>query len=746
MTPAHNFATESGQPHLRRQRGFVMDRVTVDLNNCYGIKKLRHTFDFSQTSAYALYAPNGVMKSSFAQTFQDIAAGVPSVDRIFLTRPTARRITDQAGNELVPQQVLVLGPYNEQLAPNEKTSTLLVDDKLRKEYAQLHVEIDKAAKALLTAIKTQAKSKADFESEISSAFTSGDDLKTALTRIRAELEKQTDTPFADVQYDKVFDAGILSAIDDKNIKGAIEDYVRRYNELLAGSTFFKKGTFDYYNAGQIATSLAKNGFFNAKHTVRLNATNESVEITTQADLEAVITREKDAILKDKKLRKTFDDVARALDRNVTLRDFRMYMLDHESYLSQLNNVPKFKENVLKSYLKVHYDLYSALMKAYEVAEKRARQIEQEAAKQQTRWRQVIGLFNERFVVPFELEAKNYVAVALGHAPIVELAFTYRDNGDSAAIDKDSLLKSLSTGEKKALYILNAMFEIETRRKANQETLVVIDDLADSFDYQNKYAIIQYLKDISEDGLFKQIIMTHNFDFFRTIESRFVGYSNCLMATKSKAKGLALTQALGIRNVFVNDWKKHFYDNPKKKIASVPFLRNLVEYSIGEADPKYLKLTSILHWKSDSAAITVGDLDNIYQQICGVKGTSSDSKKPIHQLIAEQAGACLTAPIGANFENKIVLAIAIRLAAEQFMVNKIADSAFVDALRENQSHQLAAKFKEKFANDSKSIEALDRVLLMTPENLHLNSFMYEPLVDMSDEHLRTLYEDISTLSP
>ena len=77
------------------------------------------------------------------------------------------------------------------------------------------------------------------------------------------------------------------------------------------------------------------------------------------------------------------------------------------------------------------------------------------------------------------------------------------------------------GERKALYVLHVIFGIETRIKNKEETLVVVDDIADSFDYQNKYAIIQYLKDICDqgDGLFKMLVMTHNFDFFRTIESR-----------------------------------------------------------------------------------------------------------------------------------------------------------------------------------------------------------------------------------
>ena len=39
--------------------------------------------------------------------------------------------------------------------------------------------------------------------------------------------------------------------------------------------------------------------------------------------------------------------------------------------------------------------------------------------------------------------------------------------------------------------------------------------------KNKYAIIEYLKDISEDPKFKMIILTHNFDFYKTIKKRQV---------------------------------------------------------------------------------------------------------------------------------------------------------------------------------------------------------------------------------
>ena len=100
--------------------------------------------------------------------------------------------------------------------------------------------------------------------------------------------------------------------------------------------------------------------------------------------------------------------------------------------------------------------------------------------------------------------------------------------------------------------------------------------------------------------------------------------------------------------------------------------------------------------------------------------------------------------GINFENKIVLSIAIRLAAERFMAGKINDPAFMAVVDANQTPQLLAKYKSLFPGDTEAINVVLRVVLMTPENIHLNSFMYEPILDMSDEHLKKLYEDVLAL--
>ena len=390
-------------------------------------------------------------------------------------------------------------------------------------------------------------------------------------------------------------------------------------------------------------------------------------------------------------------------------------------------------------------VFDDLLGQYRRIKARRKEIEEQARQESTQWEAAIRLFNDRFFVPFVLEAKNKAYAVCGHADVLDLAYTFKDGAESVAVERETLIRTLSQGEKKALYILNIIFEIELRRQRRQETLFVVDDIADSFDYRNKYAIVQYLKDIGKDPLFKQIIMTHNFDFFRTLESRnVVRYSDCLMASRTDAGEIALDQAKGIKNVFLFDLKKEFFKDQKKKVACIPFIRNIVEVSRGIDDDRYVKLTSLLHWKSDTAKITEADLDAIYNEVFSPGGKSANGKQSMTDIIHDQAKLCLGAKAGINFENKIVLAIAIRLAAEQFMVKKISDDAFVNGTTVDQTAVLIERFKELFPKEIETIAVLETVALMTPENIHLNSFMYEPIVDMSDEHLRRLYSSVVKL--
>lgn len=721
-----------------------MQKLSIDLDHCYGIKKLKTEFDFSKRNAFAIYAPNGAMKSSLAKTFSDAANGKKATDKIFPARQSKSDIVDESGVAISAESILVVLPYDEVLGHSEKTSTLLVNAALRKEYEQLHIEIDQSKDSFLKAMKSQSGSKKDLEKEISIAFTPSEtQFYKALVRIYDEVLAQKEAPFANVKYDVLFDDKVQEFLGTKDFKTAIESYIKKYNELISASTYFKKGIFNYYNASTIAKTLADHGFFRAKHSIRLNA-EEVIEIADEKELEKLIAKEKESISNDVELRKKFADIEKLLIKNTNLRQFDAYLSENEAILSHLSSMAEFKEIVWKSFIVSNIEAYKDLVEKYRNAEKRRLEIEEQAGKERTQWEDVIDIFNSRFFVPFKLEPKNRTSVILGQEPLLTLGFTFEDSGGSASVERSDLISVLSTGEKKALYILNIIFEIEARTAASQETLLIVDDIADSFDYKNKYAIIQYLRDISDGGNFKQIILTHNFDFFRTLSSRLVGYPGSLMVSKD-ANGVTLSQATGIKNVFVNDWKKNFDSDAKKRIASIPFMRNLVEFTKGEAHADFMKMTSLLHWKSDSATILEADLFEIYNRLFDpplavVAGTGT-----VVDLIHQQADECLAAPDGMNFENKIVLSIAARLKAEEFMVTRINDVAVTGTIEANQTGMLLKKFKALFKTETKCIEVLDRVALMTPENIHLNSFMYEPILDMSDQHLRSLYGHVKGLS-
>ena len=149
-------------------------------------------------------------------------------------------------------------------------------------------------------------------------------------------------------------------------------------------------------------------------------------------------------------------------------------------------------------------------------------------------------------------------------------------------------------------------------------------------------------------------------------------------------------------------------------------------------------------KADTQSITESDLDAIYERVCGTKGSAPNPSAIVVDGIFAEAENCFGAPQGANFENKIILSIAIRLLAEKYMQKEIADQPFVNDIEEKQTSKLLDRFAKDFPGKTTQIKTIEKVLLMTPENIHLNSFMYEPILDMADDHLRTLHAEVLAL--
>ena len=61
-------------------------------------------------------------------------------------------------------------------------------------------------------------------------------------------------------------------------------------------------------------------------------------------------------------------------------------------------------------------------------------------------------------------------------------------------------------------------------------------------------------------------------------------------------------------------------------------------------------------------------------------------------------------------------------------------------------KIIKQYEKEYPNDKLGIEILKKINLMTPSNIHLNSFMYEPIIDMSDNELIDLYKEMREFMP
>ena len=165
------------------------------------------------------------------------------------------------------------------------------------------------------------------------------------------------------------------------------------------------------------------------------------------------------------------------------------------------------------------------------------------------------------------------------------------------------------------------------------------------------------------------------------------------------------------------------------------------------DVEFIKLTSLLHIKADTDTITLDELCRIYKKILADKQQLSlkPQAKLVIDLINEEAAVVFDAQEeSVELEGKIVLSIAIRLLAERHMIKVVNNAVFVEAITENQTIKLLQEYKRLGLGRVEDVLVLEQVNLMTPENIHLNSFMYEPILDLGIAHLKSLYSAVNKL--
>lgn len=724
-------------------------KLKLALENCYGINQLNKEFDFTKSAnndgVNSLYAPNGTLKTSLAKTFIDVVNEDETKDLIFPERETKRDITID-NIAITPEQIMVIESYNESYS-SKQLSTLLVNDALKQQYDTALKEVDEKRTTLVKAIAKPAGKKGvainAFPKLICEIFGRPE---KAFLELLAELHQETlpdYSSYTGFKFADLFNDKVLAEMAKGDFAKELSDYVDTYDKLIDQSTVLTK-SFNHQKAGTISKSLGDTDFFKAKHSVNISVDGKLQLAEDLDQLNLILQAEQEKVLNSDDLKQQFAKIDDKLKTKDTAA-FRDFISENKILLADYQDIPQFKKTVIKSYLQAHQSLWDDLVTTYQNNQAVVEGIIQQAKAEQTIWAAVVDTFNERFTVPFKLSVNNQDDVILNNqAPTIQFEFN-DGRGAPEIVNQESLIEALSQGEKRALYILNVLFEVEVKKQQAVSTIIVIDDIADSFDYKNKYAIVEYLQDIAGIDIFHLFSLTHNFDFHRIISSRVgVKRKNRLMATRC-VNTTDISQERYQNDVF-SAWKQELAGNIGYLLASIPFARNIADYCGHKAH--YTMLTSLLHIKPDTSDIKVSHLESIYKDIFA---DQQDLALPnqdyvLKDMIYAKSEELLQGNTDAiELENKVILAIAIRLKTEEFMISEINDSAFVLAITKDQTRELFNKFCKLFPGELTTKALLDQVNLMTPENIHLNSFMYEPILDMSAHRLYQLYADIKQLS-
>lgn len=733
-----------------------MNKLNIELTNCFGIDSLNHEFDFGKGNTFSIYARNGLMKTSFAKTFQLIQQGKKEniSDAIFGEPGSA--IVQIDGQDIEKKQVFVVKSYESSYESD--ISSLLIKGDIQTQLKDVFKVRTKLLKALEKdsglKIKRTSLGKTVYELEPTIVKDFDFNEKDILSNLMELASYEPEIECSDIPYSVIFDDTVLKKIKDTKFQEGIRDFITSSDEIYSSFEYLEKGNLTLPKLKDLKKSLVKDAFFVKQNKVILSGQDA---ITNSEALEQHISNIETKIQQTpayKAIENLLND-----SKGIVLKDIIETNPEIIGFLA-LDKLQTLKKCLWGSYIRHNSILFEELCDKYNDFSEAIDALEID----DTPWKKALDIFNQRFTVPFMMNVVNLKGAIIGES-VPQVEFSFKKGDTVKTIDRSKLekLDTLSQGEKRALYLLNIIFDIEQIKNTGEETLLVIDDIADSFDYKNKYAIIEYLYELAQVSNIYMLILTHNFDFYRTVASRLsVNRSNRLIADYSN-------DVLKLEVEYYQDKPfKNWKNNPKEKdiFALLPFVRNLIEYgvdqNISHTGEDFLFLTSLLHEKQDSRRITFGDIEPLYKHYAGVTQFDASVGTDVVVLSKLYSVCDDITTFDTKLENKIVLSIGIRHKAEEYIIQQIhnytgqlswrknkqnyrgTNVEFMNFVQNNrnQTRELFNGYKQ--FGDADKIKILNEVNIMTPEHIHVNSFMYEPILDMDIVELHRLYHTIKNL--
>lgn len=721
--------------------------------NVFGIKKLNIDNSFKRCNV--VYAPNGTAKTTLCDGLVAIRDHSSCRDVLDASAPNPCYelvIDGVVYNEThanIPLNILSYSGVKEyDLINDPSLSVLAIPESVKNKIRILKKKYDflmNKVEAAFSASFPKSYMKPHFIKALRNMASSDRTDKELLYDCVVNVDLKSVKPFLfnleETDFFKTSNTEVKKKISDVNVKrnAIIYDSIikTKMNDDVLDNEFKLDNLVNVYN------SAVENYYFDkdGKRQFYINKKPYGLD-----EIKTLINLKEKQIYGSKEAEEGFKAVTKALGRNEEVRSFRDDVLKkHQSLCIEMKNYNHMLERMLVTILGVKN------VKAIDSVKRKIVKIKQEidtlisssprGSRINLLWEKYKHLFQNK---KFDLVIKNKKDVYLGlEGPV--FAKCYPGTSKEIVSVEES---RFCTGEIRLFNFINFIIEVESKIANRENFTIMLDDPVESFDYKNKYGIIEYIIEISKCPRAQIVILTHNFDFYRSIctalswdnynLNKYFGYR---YDNKDVIFYLVNNKRYYFTVVDFNRWKSNV--NSVTFFALVPFMRNIIQLSKNRKAVK--KLDEYFHYKDSMESIDNSFVfDKLEKKLnCNIQSGNlifSRTDSYLSSLSNVVHSICLTGNIDETaLEYKIVNGLFLRIFLERYLWKKY----YIKVRRKprvskedinRRTRTLIDKCIKVNAIQDNELYKVEEINVICPAYIHVNSFMYEPLIDVGAEAL------------
>lgn len=703
-----------------------MELFLKKVENAFGIKSLHLNLENDKKMYQELiYSKNGSFKTSFSNTLYNLSNG--TLENVFDRLTDEKAILDISilengkeiknfdnrfvvfSREIYEQHSKLLSDYSSELETLtiDKKNSEYINELLTEETIEIKLQIDNYLKG--TGL--------NFEILLDMFSNLEDGYLDRIIQLLNTIINHEAQDISEINIKKIYQKA-YDIVDQSEFQSKISNYIQVLENKINAQLFDKN--FNENNCLQFINNVDK-----AKYLSETKSRGLFLKDKVYYDIDEVkkiFEEEIKKISKDPEIIEQSKEITKLMG---TAKESEFLKESIQKSPLLVKQLSAGRKNILLSYLKSSSIDYNYWLGVVKKAKKELNNVLKIAQDKQTNFERAIEIYKNRFHPIFDIKIVNKAESMLGiKTPTITF---YHNRYCEIPVSETKLSQILSSGEKTTLNILKFIVEYENCKKYHP--FIILDDIVETFDYSNRYAFMEYINDLVNLDV-PTIVMTHNFEFYRTVSKRI----------PKLRKSVASANSNGVVDIQTNNRINKNMENVLKCsniydfFCAIPYLREIKTILLEDTKT----LDSCLHYKENTSKLQIKDILLQFPSNA-IKSLKIDENDIYMEKLFEIADS-LSGFDDFDIVKKTILSLSCRLLIER----KIIANNFnlLTNINTNQTAQLLDLYGEKlFPNVKKYLEA---VQLSTPEFIHANAFMYEPLIDINGKYLFELYNQIKKI--